>query len=101
MDWKKILSLGALAGFAWFVFRAASAQGQTALASTQYLDTAVNPIAANALGLVPLGSTTYRRFGYQFAPSVSLTPAIPLPVGMSGLFEGSYVPSDLSRLEAR
>ena len=101
MDWKKILSLGALAGFAWFVFRAASSQGQPAPGSGRYLDDQVNPIAANALGLAPLQSSVYRRFGFKFAPSEPFTPAVSLPVGWSGLFEGGYVPSGLSNLEAR
>jgi len=100
MNWKRILSLGAIAGLAWFAFRRAS-QARANPNPAGYLDTAVNPIAQEALGLAPLLSPGYAPFGFKFVPSVAMTPAIPLPVGWSGLFEGAYVPSELSTLEAR
>ena len=100
MDWKKITMLGALAGFAWFIFRQASA-AHPSMSSDAYLDAQVNPIAQNALGLAPLHSPRYAQFGYQFWPSDPYTPGIALPVGASGLYEGAYAPQALSPLEAR
>jgi len=44
MNWKRILSLGAIAGLAWFAFRRAS-QARANPNPAGYLDTAVNPIA--------------------------------------------------------
>lgn len=100
MDWKKILTLGALAGFAWFVYRKASAV-HPVVRSDAYLDAAVNPIAQSALGLAPLQSPRHAQFGYRFWAGEPYTPAVALPVGASGLYEGAYAPQDLSPLEAR